>query len=109
MGQHQPSLFNKGRCKALLLRSTDWEPTGRKEAEKAEEDLRFLVDIKLTVSLQSTFVANKVNRIWAAMEKQLPASQGRDPSPLLRDCETNLECWDKCFPPQYNRDRDILV
>lgn len=36
-------------------------------------------------------------------------ARGGNPSPLLRDCETNLECWDKCFPPQYNRDRDILV
>lgn len=53
----------QGKCKALLLRSTDWEPTSRKEAEKVEKGLRFLVDIKLIMSLQSTFVANKVNSL----------------------------------------------
>lgn len=76
MGQHQPLQFSKGKCKALMLRSTDWEPTGRKEAEKAENGLRFLVDIKLTMSLQSTFVANKVNSIWAALGKT--ASRSRE-------------------------------
>lgn len=35
--------------------------------------------------------------------------KGGDPSPLLKAGETNLECWDKCFPPQCNRDMDILL
>lgn len=35
--------------------------------------------------------------------------KGGDLSPLLRAGEINLECWDTCFHPQYNRDMDILL
>lgn len=82
MGQHQPLQFNNGKCKALLLRSTYWEPKGKKEAEKAEEGLRFLVDIKLTMSLQTTFVAKKFNSMWAALGKTTSSRSSEGNLPL---------------------------
>lgn len=44
-------------------------PTGRKEGEKGEKGLRFLVDIKCAMSLQTTFVAKKFNSMRAALGK----------------------------------------
>lgn len=40
---------------------------GANKQKEAEKGLIFLVDIKLTMSLQTTFGANKVNSMWAAL------------------------------------------
>lgn len=74
--------FSKGKCKALPLsrnnpRNQHSLGANRQKSSCAEKDLGVLVDIKLTMSLQSAFAARKVNSIWAALGKTLPAGQGR--------------------------------
>ncbi|KAK4832739.1 hypothetical protein QYF61_025228 [Mycteria americana] len=98
--------FSKGKCKALPLgrnnpRHRHRLGANRQKSSCAEKDLGVLVNIKLIMSLQSTFAARKVNNIWAALGKTLPAGQERTG-------ERHLECWVKCLPPQYKRDLDIL-
>ena len=72
----------KGKRKALPLRRNNPRHqhrlgANRQKSSCAEKELGVLVDIKLTTSLQRALAAKKVNSIWAALGKTLPAGQGR--------------------------------
>lgn len=49
----------------------------QKGGKKAEKGLRLLVDIKMIMSLQTTFVANEVNSLQAALGKTI-SSRSRE-------------------------------
>jgi len=69
----------------------------------AEEALRVPVDTKLMSP------CSKGRQPPGLPEAEnLLQVEGDGPSPLLRPGETHLECWIRCWAPQYKRDVDLL-
>lgn len=106
--------FNKGKCKALLLRRNNLRHQHRlganwQKSSCTEKDLGVLVDIKLTMSQLCVFAAKKANSMLGCV-RRIVASRLREgilplSSTLVRP---HLEYHGQFWAIQYKRDMDIL-
>lgn len=77
MGQQEPHVFNKGKCKVLHAGRTNpihqcLQRDTQLEKSFAEEDLGVLVDTRLNAIQPCALAAKKVNGILGCMSKVFP-------------------------------------
>ncbi|GAB0202762.1 hypothetical protein GRJ2_002741800 [Grus japonensis] len=106
--------FNKGKCRVLHLgKNNPWHQyrlgVDLLGSSSAEKDLGVLVDNKLSMRQQSTFVGEKANGLLGCIKK-IVASRSREVllplySALVRP---HLECCVQFWAPQFRKDRELL-
>ncbi|KAK4823641.1 hypothetical protein QYF61_004562 [Mycteria americana] len=78
------------------------------ESSFAENDLEFLVDTKLNMSLKCAFVAKNTNSPLGCSRQSVARRSKEVFLPLYSTGETLLECWVQAWAPQGKRHMDVL-